>query len=58
MRLKKDILGGFLYVPSLTLRREESLIPNISEYAVTFCEGILFVITLEKAGCSKVLRDK
>lgn len=30
-------------------------IPNVSEYAMTFCEGILFVATLEKAGCSEVL---
>lgn len=28
---------------------------HASEYAMTFCEGILFVTTLEKAECSKVL---
>lgn len=32
-----------------------TLILHVSEYAVTFCEGILFVTTLEKAECSKVL---
>lgn len=31
------------------------LMLHISEYAMTIYEGILYVTTLEKSGCSKVL---
>lgn len=39
-------------------KRRITLVLHVSEYAMTFYEGILFVTTLENSGCSKVFRDK
>lgn len=36
-------------------KKRISLVLHVSEYAMTFYEGILFVTTLENSGCSKVL---
>lgn len=54
-----EIKGGhfrWIFLSALTHfeKGRINLILHVSEYGMTFYEGILFVTTLENSGCSKV----